>query len=80
MISDKTIDKIYDWVDDQLRDGKFDLVDAALRDPVWENIDDDMIVTWLTTTLPAKSKLPNRKLWYEEGLKRMGQETMSGLK
>lgn len=79
MTTDADIDAIHDWVEGEIRADNLSRIDAAMWEPNWDGIDDDMLLTWLTATLPVKFKLLNRGTWYAEGLRRMGAETMAGL-
>ena len=78
-MSRQHIDEIYDWVDFYCQTKQFNIVDRKLLDLQSFSIDDDSLLAWLVSTLPAKSKFKNRKFWYDEGLRRMGEEVMRGL-
>jgi hypothetical protein len=58
------IDFIYNTVDLMLRDGRFDLVDELLRQVDVKN-KVDVLLAYLTLTLPAKSKLLQRASFFE---------------
>lgn len=64
MIMDKELDAVYDGIDMLFREGHFELVDWILR--ITDPADVDVCVTLLTTTLPAKSRLPSRGLFFQE--------------
>ena len=60
-MTDYEIDTIYDYVDFLMKRGRFELLDRILQsviDP--KERDADEILTYLTATLPVKSKLNNR--------------------
>lgn len=61
---DAEIDNIYDGVDALLRGSCFPFLDRLLWDLLWrcEQQGVDIMLAWLTSTYPAKSKLPNRRL------------------
>lgn len=52
---------IYDYIDRLFRDGEFEYCDSLLKSVIVENLDSDLIMGYLTATLPAKGKLPSRK-------------------
>lgn len=61
-MTDKEIDDIYDLFDFLMKKGKWELLDGMLSEilqRVWRT-EIDMLLTYLTATLPAKSKLPSR--------------------
>ena len=68
---DKEIDDIYDTADILMKKGRWSLLDnllefyamTAWRMPL------DLLLTWATVTLPAKSKLKNRGQFIEACLK-----------
>lgn len=82
---DKFVDGVYDWTDELFHAGEFDIVNKWIGDIKVENIDIDFMITVLTTTLPAKSKLSNRSKFYkdveQEIIKRgeMGDGLLQGL-
>ena len=55
-----SVDEIFEWVDDKFSAGAFMEVDEALLALKLEKMDIDTMITWLTATLCAKSKLSNR--------------------
>jgi hypothetical protein len=67
----EALDRIYDWVDDLLLAGKFEEVNKKLGSLHLARLAPVLLVGWLTASLPAKSKLPNRQRIYEY-LKRQG--------
>lgn len=77
----KQEDTTYDWVDREFREGRFYIVDALL---LWMAVglcpvNNNAIILWLTVTLPAKDKLPNRKWLCEEAKIRMNESAIKGL-
>lgn len=78
-LTDAEIDKIYDDIDTLLCDGEFELVNKYLNPDFHISRDIDYLITILTITLAAKSKLPNRKLFFDETLKYCSRQLLSGL-
>lgn len=78
-ITDSEIDAIYNDIDRLLCDGEFGLVDEYLNPDFHISRDVDYLITILTITLAAKSKLPNRKLFCDETLKYCSRQLLSGL-
>lgn len=77
-MKDSEIDIFYDLVDNCCKRGFFDIVDILLnRDP--RNLSTDMILTLLTTTLCAKSKLTCREKFYQLSTKTLPEELLRGL-
>lgn len=62
--TDEKIDRIYDKIDRLLYEGKFDVVDKILGNVTTKYLNSDFLITFLTVTLPAKSKLLNRPRLY----------------
>jgi|ETNmetMinimDraft_2_1059921.scaffolds.fasta_scaffold25498_3 hypothetical protein len=75
------IDRIYDKIDEMMREGQF----KELDDFFGEDLDvarqeGYVLLSYLTASLPAKFKLPERNRLYEELVKRdYFQEELSGL-
>ena len=63
-MTDDEIDLIHNWVDSQFSAGEFCVVNAVLSALRPEHMGADELITWLTVTLPAKSKLPARHAFY----------------
>ncbi|HEY5741872.1 MAG TPA: hypothetical protein VIS99_04965 [Terrimicrobiaceae bacterium] len=57
---DAALDLLYDQVDEVLHVGEFGKLDRLLRSANTETLSADILLGLLTTTLPAKSKLPSR--------------------
>ena len=63
------LDELNDAIDCLMTNGFFEFLDDILKDKlpqVWR-MDLDILLGWATATLPAKSKLPSRKLLIETG-------------
>lgn len=73
-----TDDEIYDWVDDRFRAGEFDAVNERLVALDHTRMDISELITWLTVTFPAKSKLPARYVYYMQ-LQREANKLWRGL-
>ena len=71
-MTDAEIDQIHVWVDEQFRLGNFETVNNRLDygPSLMKFVSETVLLTWLTATLPAKSKLPNRVMFYNELSKR----------
>jgi hypothetical protein len=70
-----TIDPIYDIIDAYMRYGKFDTINDWLR-VIPKCTTTNHLLAYLTATLPAKSKLPYRPIFFkmvEEEIKRRGE-------
>jgi len=65
MATDKEIDVVFNWVDNELRYANYDVVSAAITKLVLHETDIDILLSWLTITLAAKSKVPNRIRIYD---------------
>lgn len=70
---DKALDIIFDNVDEAFRAGRFDSIDFLLKDAQFDTdkLSINLSLGWLTATLPAKSKLPNRKQFFDAVKKSM---------
>ena len=62
-MKDKEIDEIYDKIDELLKDSNFFTVNEFLGGINITILNIDYILTILTATLAAKSKLPNREIF-----------------
>lgn len=81
-MTDEEIDSIHYGIDFLLRKSMFSLLNKLLNPLLHESSkkeDPDYILTILTTTLPAKSKLPNRTKFVEIGKRILTEEEMKGL-
>ena len=70
-MTDKEIDGIYETAKLLMENGRWSLLDDLLEfyaDAAWR-MPLDMLVTWATVTLPAKSKLRNRGRFIDACLK-----------
>ena len=63
---EKILDAIYDGVDSMFKSGKFKECDDLLRSLNVDTISTDVLLGYLTSTLPAKSKLPYRPEFYKK--------------
>lgn len=75
---DGILDRIYDWFDDHLRNQRYGAVNRALISACRraESYHADVLIAYLTVTLPARSKLPSRRYFFrgvEAELKRRGE-------
>jgi len=64
MATNKRIDEIIDVIDENLRADRFEGVDNTLRSLDVRILDTDELIAYLSSTLPAKSKLPYRPEFY----------------
>jgi len=62
------LDTIYDIVNDLFNEGQFESVDIIIKNLRIERLTTTIIIAWLTTTAWAKSKLNNRKKFYNDCL------------
>ena len=70
-MTDADIDGIYETADLLMTKGRWSLLDDLLEfyaDAAWR-MPLDLLITWATVTLPAKSKLKNRGRFIEACLK-----------
>lgn len=58
---DETLDRVYDAIDGKFLAGDFDQVDRFLKNVRVHDIHTDILLSILTVTLAAKSKLPARE-------------------
>jgi hypothetical protein len=68
-VTNSQLDALYDAIDCLLKNGSFEFLDDVIKDKlpqIWR-MDLDILLGWATVTLPAKSKLPSRKLFIETG-------------
>ena len=63
---DAALDVLYDRVDDLLKAKQFALVDDLLRQANVTSLSTDMLLGFLTVTLPAKSKLAARDKFFAD--------------
>ena len=70
------IDELYDLIDVKMREGKFDELNAFFaficRDIYMFNL--DTCLAFLTATLPAKSKIPQRDVFFSKMMKRTQEQ------
>jgi hypothetical protein len=59
------LDEIYSWADDLMKAGRFQYLDAAIAAFQPADMTTDNLLGVLTATLPAKSKLPSRKAFFQ---------------
>jgi len=59
------LDEIYSWADDLMKAGRFQYLDMAIATFHPEDMTTDNLLGVLTATLPARSRLPSRKAFYE---------------
>jgi len=71
-----TLDLIYDSVDELMRQGEFQQLDALLAGLPVAEMSVDVLLGYLTASLPARSRLPSRNALYaktEQTLKERGE-------
>ena len=66
MTIDTELDEIYDLIDDLFHVGEFERVNSILQDLDLKNTETDLLIGYLTATLPAKNKLPYRETFYRK--------------
>ncbi|MCH7989825.1 MAG: hypothetical protein IID46_11845 [Planctomycetes bacterium] len=74
--TDAALDLIYDSIDEMLRNGQFSNLDSLLVQLPTNTLSPDMLLGVLTATLPARSRLSNRKEFFhnvEASLKERGE-------
>jgi len=59
------LDGIYSWADELMRAGRFQYLNAAISAFHPDDMTTDNLLGVLTATLPAKSKLPARKAFFQ---------------
>ena len=59
--SDSALDMLYDSIDQFMRDGRFAELNTLVESVDVESYSDDILLGLLTSTLPARTKLPSRK-------------------
>jgi hypothetical protein len=64
--TDSALDLLYDKVDELLKTGEFEKLNQILADSSPEELSIDMILGLLTSSLPARSKLPARADFFEK--------------
>jgi hypothetical protein len=57
----QSVDWIYDWVDLKFRSSEFADVDKRLASIDLQKTNMTILLTWLTATFSARSKLPSRE-------------------
>lgn len=78
MNKDLQLDGLYDFVDSMLNLEKFDVIDLLFtQNP--EILPKHIIIGYLSTTLAAKSKLPNRTQFYTKAVELLGEKLLEGL-
>lgn len=60
---DQRLDKLYDEVDLLMREGKFEELNLLIKRLIVKDLETDILLGYLTATLPAKSKLPFRQVF-----------------
>lgn len=71
--SDLALDIIYDEIDDLLRARRFALCTSILDGTDTAQCSADILLALLTATLPAKSELPTRLLFFQRVERELGQ-------
>jgi hypothetical protein len=62
----KKLDNLYDNLDEHFRNGRFEVVDEILSGVDVENEHIDILLGYLTASLPARHKLVKRKEFYKK--------------
>ena len=62
---DTALDVLYDYIDDLLKRASFSELDALIQNSTPERMSTDVLLGILTATLPAKSKLPSRRRFFD---------------
>ena len=73
---DEALDLVYDSVDDMMRKLRFTELAKILATVQTADLSTDLLLSLLTTTLPARSQLPSRKQFFhrvEASLKERGE-------
>jgi hypothetical protein len=70
MVSQKEIEKIHNTLDNLFWEGDFEEANNTLENLELTGEDDDVLITYLTASIPAKTKLPARSRLYEELINR----------
>jgi hypothetical protein len=68
-MQDGLIDKVYDQFDSLFKQSRFDEADSILKNLDLISLSTVEIITYLTATLPARSKLDYRPRFLEEAIK-----------
>lgn len=78
MATDEQLDFLYSEIDGVLSAGEFYIINdflnwwtAKVKSATDEQFDVDWVLAILTATLPAKSKLPNRKMYFDAVAERL---------
>jgi hypothetical protein len=74
--TESALDLIYDAADSLMRNGQFEQLDALIADAPIAFLSVDVLLAILTSTLPARSRLPSRANLFttvEQILKRRGE-------
>jgi hypothetical protein len=74
---DKKLDAIYDLIDELMLSGNFDQIDKILSESKIN--DPDIMLAYLTVTLPAKDKLKSREDYRLRASIILGEELLIGL-
>lgn len=77
--NDKCIDFIYDQIDLLFRNNNFHIVDKIISEVNISILSDDIILSFLTITLAAKSKLPSREIFFDKVKQRLETNLLKGL-
>ena len=78
-MKDSEIDIIHDYIDLLLRKEQYFVIDSILLSLYLREIKDvDEILSYLTATLPAKSKLANR-IYFITKLRKIDEKLLKGL-
>lgn len=62
----KELDIIYEYVDDMCQKGEFESLDRIFKGFRAEEMELDAILAYIISSLPAKSKLPNRWIFIDK--------------
>ena len=67
----QTLDAIYEWSDGLMRAGRLNEIENVLKKLRTDNV--DVLIGFLTATLPVRRNLPSRKRIYTMAEKRLAE-------
>ncbi|MDZ4818677.1 MAG: hypothetical protein SGJ20_06865 [Planctomycetota bacterium] len=64
--TDSALDLLYDAIDEMMRNGQVADLDAILNECIASQFSTDILIGLLTATLPVRTRLPYRRLFFRE--------------
>lgn len=77
MATDEEIDEIFNFINGLFKKELFSTVDMIIKNIPVERQDSEIILSYMTITLPAKSKLPSRNDFVQRSIETLKERGLS---